>query len=191
MRAQRPHSLAAGRSTQDDLFGTVEASWPSGFRYDPSLLSEEESAELLQSVAVLPFKEFEFHGFQGKRRVVSYGWKFDFSAQRIRESDPIPPFLLPLRERAASFAKLGASALEHVLVTEYRPGAAIGWHRDKGVFDKVVGVSLGSACTMRFRRKAGQRWERSNVALSPGSAYLIDGEARSEWEHSIPPVADL
>jgi alkylated DNA repair dioxygenase AlkB len=123
--------------------------------------------------------------------VVSFGWKYDFSAERVRKIDPIPEVLFPLRERAGTFAGLEPRALEQVLVTEYTPGAAIGWHKDKAVFDQVVGVSLGSACTMRFRKEAGSKWERINVRLDPGSAYLIAGPARTEWEHSIPPVTAL
>jgi alkylated DNA repair dioxygenase AlkB len=98
---------------------------------------------------------------------------------------------MPLRGLAARFADLEPDLLEQVLVTEYRPGATIGWHKDKAVFEKVVGVSLGSTCTMRFRKRARDTWERRNVRLDAGSAYLIDGPARSEWEHSIPPVGSL
>jgi alkylated DNA repair dioxygenase AlkB len=100
----------------------------------------------------------------------------------------MPDFLLPLRAEAAKFAGLEAHALEQVLITEYPPGATIGWHKDRAVFDEVVGVSLGSVCTMRFRREVEGSWERRNLPLAPGSAYLIAGPARSEWEHSIPPV---
>jgi alkylated DNA repair dioxygenase AlkB len=122
---------------------------------------------------------------------VSFGWKYDFSAQRARPAEPIPDFLLPLRDRAARFAGVEPQALEQVLVTEYTPGAAIGWHKDKAVFDEVIGVSLGASATLRFRRETDGKWERRSLTLAPGSAYLIAGEARSEWEHSIPPVDAL
>jgi alkylated DNA repair dioxygenase AlkB len=176
---------------QSDLFRAPAISLPPGLKYEPRLLDPDEVGQLVRAVATLPFKEFEFHGFTGKRRVVSFGWKYDFSAERVRKIDPIPEVLFPLRERAGTFAGLEPRALEQVLVTEYTPGAAIGWHKDKAVFDQVVGVSLGSACTMRFRKEAGSKWERINVRLDPGSAYLIAGPARTEWEHSIPPVTAL
>ena len=99
--------------------------------------------------------------------------------------------MLPARAKAAQFAGLDAAAFEHVLVTEYQPGAPIGWHRDRAIFADVVGVSLLAACTFRFRRKAGARWERASLSLAPRSAYLLRGPARSEWEHSIPGVERL
>lgn len=176
---------------QIDLFQSTDHDAPPGLRYQPGLISPDEERSLVQAVAMLPFKAFEFHGFTGKRRVVSFGWRYDFSAERLEQIEPVPAFLMPLRAKAAQFAELGAEALEQVLVTEYSPGAAIGWHKDKAVFDQVVGVSLGSTCTMRFRRSAGSKWERRKIVLEPGSAYLITGEARSAWEHSIPPVERL
>lgn len=178
---------------QPDLFATLPGGplLPDGFRYWDDLLSSSENAALVAAIAPLPFKEFEFHGFTGKRRVVSFGWKYDFAAQRVRLVDPIPDFLLPLRDRAAHVAEIKPEALQMALVTEYSPGAAIGWHKDKNVFDEVVGVSLGSRATLRFRRAAVAGWERRSLVLESGSAYLIAGEARSDWEHSIPPVAEL
>jgi alkylated DNA repair dioxygenase AlkB len=103
----------------------------------------------------------------------------------------MPLFLLGVRNLAASFAGLTAIDLPHALVTEYGPGAAIGWHRDKGVFDKVVGISLLSPCNFRFRRKSGSAWERYSLTVAPRSAYLLRGESRTVWEHSIPGVDAL
>ena len=175
--------------TTADLFGAFDdAGLPPGLRYGPQLITPEEAARLVESISDLPFEAFQFHGFTGKRRVVSFGWKYDFTAQRLEAIEPIPDFLLSLRGRAAHYAGLNEGALEQVLVTEYQPGAAIGWHKDKAVFDEVVGVSLGASCTMRFRRIQGKSWERRTVLLEPGSAYIITGESRSAWEHSIPPV---
>lgn len=177
---------------QTDLFKNDDAGGLPGLLYQPAIVDAEEQRALIEEIAQLPLKPFEFHGFTGKRQVVSFGWRYDFSAQRLEQIEPIPEFLHPLKEKAAQFANLSATALEQVLITEYLPGSAIGWHKDKAVFDKVVGVSLGSTCTMRFRRRSdGSNWRRLNVLLEPGSAYLIAGEARSEWEHSIPPVEEL
>ncbi|HZY69275.1 MAG TPA: alpha-ketoglutarate-dependent dioxygenase AlkB [Devosia sp.] len=177
--------------TQADLFGAPPDNLPPGLRYDPAVVAPKDAQKLAPLIAALPFEAFEFHGFTGKRRVVSFGWKYDFSERKLREKEPIPPFLLPLREQAAAFGGVEANRLEHALVTEYAPGAAIGWHRDKAVFEEVIGISLGAACTMRFRRPSGSGWQRRNLALEPGSAYLISGAARTEWEHSIPPVEAL
>jgi alkylated DNA repair dioxygenase AlkB len=164
---------------------------PEGFRYQPEVLSREMEQSLLELFAHLPFKEFEFHGYVGKRRVVSYGWQYDFSAARLRKTEDIPDSLLPVREVAALFASLQPEQLQHILVTEYSPGSAIGWHRDKAVFDDVVGISLLSSCSFRLRRKAGNKWQRASVIAEPRSAYLMRGPSRTEWEHSIPAVDSL
>jgi alkylated DNA repair dioxygenase AlkB len=164
---------------------------PEGFRYQADLLPEDEERELVGRIRELPLKEFEFHGYVGRRRVVSYGWHYDFGERRLQEAEEIPGFLLPLRDRAAAFAGVAAEELPHALVTEYGPGAAIGWHRDKGVFGDVIGVSLLSPCVFRLRRKAGAKWERYSLTAEPRSAYLLRGPSRTEWEHSIPAVDDL
>lgn len=164
---------------------------PEGFRYQADVLPEDEERALVEHVRALPLKEFEFHGYVGKRRVVSYGWHYDFGERRLQETEEIPGFLLSLRDRAAAFAGVAAKDLPHALVTEYGPGAAIGWHRDKGVFGDVIGVSLLSPCVFRLRRKAGAKWERYSLTAEPRSAYLLRGPSRTEWEHSIPAVDEL
>lgn len=164
---------------------------PEGFRYQPDLVSPNEEEALLERIRELPFKEFEFHGFVGKRRVVYFGWRYNFSERIVQQADDIPPWLLPLREQAARFAGVEPSSLQQVLVTEYAPGAAIGWHRDKAEFGDVIGISLVSSCVFRLRRKAGTKWERASLRVEPRSAYLLRGPSRSEWEHSIPPVNAL
>ena len=162
------------------------ASGLEGFRYQPALIDTAVEDALIAHVRELPFQEFDFHGFRGKRRVVSFGWKYEYSgAGQLRKADEIPEFLLPLRSRAASFANLEPDAFQHVLVTEYGPGAGIGWHRDKAVFGQVVGISLLSFCTLRFRRKVNSKWERISIFAEPRSAYHLTGSARAEWEHSI------
>jgi alkylated DNA repair dioxygenase AlkB len=133
--------------------------------------------------------------------VVSFGWKYDFAGRGLRKADDIPESLLPLRVLAASFANLEPAALQHVLVTEYGPGAGINWHRDKAVFGQVVGISLLSPAVLRFRRKVGEnvrpdgrrarQWERVNVSAAPRSAYHLSGPARLDWQHSLPPVDAL
>jgi alkylated DNA repair dioxygenase AlkB len=163
---------------------------PEGFVYRPELISDASEAELIAQFAGLPFREFQFHGYYGKRRTVSFGLHYDFGDMKVHESGPIPDFLLPLRDRAAGFAGADAEALRHALVTEYAAGAPIGWHRDRPVFGDVIGVSFASACRFRFRRKRGSGWERAAVTLEPRSVYLLRGPVRSEWEHSIPPAEE-
>jgi alkylated DNA repair dioxygenase AlkB len=176
---------------QASLFEPLASALPDGFTYRPQFLSELEEQNLLQHVRVLPFREFEFHGFLGKRRIVSFGWRYDFNGGGLQKTDDMPEFLSSVRARAAGFAGLSNGQLQQVLVTEYRPGAAIGWHKDRSVFAEVVGISLLSRCVFRLRRRAGAGWERASLRLEPRSAYLLEGSARTEWEHSIPAVAEL
>lgn len=165
--------------------------FPDGFRYRPDLLGAAAERTLLEQVQQLPLEEFEFHGYTGKRRVISYGWHYDFARRALAASDPIPSFLHPVRELAAEFAELDPDQLQQVLVTEYSPGAGIGWHRDKAVFGDVIGISLLSPCIFRLRRRAGDGWERVSLTAAERSAYLLRGPSRTEWEHSIPGVAAL
>ena len=182
---------------QFDLFGAPEAgrkeapALPAGFRYRPELISPAAETELVEHIRELPFREFEFHGYTGKRRVVSFGWRYDYEARRAMEATEIPDFLVALRVPAASFAGLAPEALQQALVTEYSPGAGIGWHRDKNVFNEIIGISLLASCVFRLRRSVGDGWERANVVVDARSAYLLSGPARTEWEHSIPAVDAL
>ncbi|MDP8916920.1 MAG: alpha-ketoglutarate-dependent dioxygenase AlkB [Pseudomonadota bacterium] len=176
--------------SQASLFPSVPT-LPEGLRYQPDLLSPDEERVLTARLRELPFRAFEFRGFEGRRRVVSFGWRYDFNSSRLEPAEPMPAFLLPLREKAAGLAGRPASDLAHALVTEYAPGAPIGWHRDRPEFDEVVGVSLLSPCLFRLRRKRGSGWERASFTAEPRSAYLLSGPARSEWEHSVPPVEAL
>ena len=175
---------------QGDLF-LAAAPLPSGFRYQSDFLEPHWERALLAHFTALPFKEFEFHGFQGKRRVVSFGWRYDFNGGGLQRTDDMPPFLLVVRDQAAAFAGIPAANLQQVLLTEYRPGAAIGWHKDRSVFGDVIGLSLLSACIFRLRRKMHAKWQRASLSIEPRSIYLLRGPSRSEWEHSIPAVAAL
>ena len=173
-----------------DLF-EAEAFKPEGFRYQPEFLSPLEERELGAWFADLAFRPFEFQGYVGNRRVLSFGWQYDFNTRELREAEEIPAFLGGVRERAAAFAGMAPADLRQVLLTEYAPGAGIGWHRDKAVFGEVVGISLLYRCVLRFRRKQGAGWERASVAAEPRSAYLLQGPSRTEWEHSIPALDSL
>lgn len=184
-------------SSQFDIFGgspedaQPETRLPEGFRYQADVISPRDEELLLGKIETLPFREFEFHGYTGKRRVVSFGWQYDFSARLLRKVDDMPDFLVELRSVAAAFAGIDPEKLQHVLVTEYGAGAGIGWHRDKAEFGEIIGISLLAPCVFRLRRRAGAGWERVKLIAEPRSAYLLSGASRSDWEHSIPPVDAL
>jgi alkylated DNA repair dioxygenase AlkB len=171
-----------------------------GFKYQQEFIERDTEAQLVANIRGLPFQEFDFHGFKGKRRVVSFGWRYDYDGAKLREAAPIPDYLLALRKSAATFAGMKAEELQQALITEYAPDAGIGWHRDKAVFGQVVGVSLLSSCVLRFRRKieglsddgrSSKMWERVNVFAEPRSVYFLSGPARLNWEHSILRVDEL
>jgi alkylated DNA repair dioxygenase AlkB len=163
----------------------AQSQLPDGFRYASELLTREAEREFVRELGALPLSVFKFQGFRGKRRVRSFGWEYSFNDRVLRPAEPLPSFLLPVREAAAAFAGLPPAALAHLLVTEYADGAGIGWHKDKGVFGDVIGISLASPCRFRLRRRREGGWERTHIELAPRSAYLLRGPARMEWEHSI------
>lgn len=180
------------QSLQSSLFGEERNRLPDGMRYREQVISAEDERMLAAFIASLPLQPFEFvGGFQGNRRVVSFGWRYDFNAHQLQKTDDIPRELVGLRQTAARFAGMAAEAFQQVLVTEYAPGAGIGWHKDRPVFGEVVGVSLLAPCRFRLRRKTGATWERASLVAQPRSAYLLSGIARTQWEHSIPALDRL
>ena len=176
---------------QLNLFADDAPERPEGMAYWPDLVSADEERALARQIAELPFERFQFHGFEGNRRTVSFGWHYGFDGSGLKAAEPMPDWVLPVRARAAALAGLAADALAHLLVIEYAPGAGIGWHRDRPVFGDVVGVSLLAPARLRFRRKIGEKWERKSAWVEPRSAYLLRGPSRDIWEHSIAPMEVL
>ncbi len=165
---------------------------PDGLIYRPEFISEQEERDLISAIQQLPFENALYHEYVAKRRIVAFGVDYSFETRQVTPGDPIPQFLLPLRERVASLVSgLSPQALVEGLATEYQPGTCIGWHRDAPQFGLVFGVSLASACRMRFRLTTKEEYEITSVLLEPRSAYVFQGEARSKWQHSIPAVEQL
>jgi alkylated DNA repair dioxygenase AlkB len=174
-----------------DLFEDPAASAPEGFRYTPELFSPAAEKAFVAQFETLPFKPFEFHGYQGNRRIVSFGYRYDYAGRALRAAEDMPQFLLPLRAIASEFSGIAASDLAQALVTEYAPGAGIGWHRDKPMFADVVALSFLSPCVLRLRRAKDAGWERAAAEIAPRSGYALHGPVRNVWEHSIVPTATL
>jgi alkylated DNA repair dioxygenase AlkB len=175
------------RARQPSLFDTPPT-LPRGFEYRPDFVSPDEETALAAWLESLPFEPFQFRGYEGRRRVVSFGWRYDFTRSHLDRADDMPAELLPIRARAATFAGLTPDALQQCLLNEYLPGAPIGWHRDRPIFETVIGISLLAPCSFRLRGRVGERFERAVIELEPRSIYRLTGEARTAWEHSIPPV---
>jgi len=157
-------------------------------RYQPDFISGGDERELVSRIRSLPLEPFQFGAFEGKRRVASFGWRYDYSQQQLKEAENLPPWLMPVVARVETWAGLPAGAIRQALLTEYEAGSGIGWHRDKPHFDQVFGLSLLSACKFRFRRKTAGGWERYTLQAEPRSLYLMADESRHVWEHGIPPV---
>jgi alkylated DNA repair dioxygenase AlkB len=177
---------------QADFIGLAEDS-PDGFVYRPEFLAEEEERILLETMGSLPFKEAQYREWQAKRRIVSYGGRYDFTHHALDPAPPIPEFLHGLRARIADWVGLSAKILQHATVAEYRPGTQLGWHRDVPDFEQVMGVSLGGRARMRLRPYPPVRGARAArvVELAPRSAYAFRGPARWNWQHAISPTKEL
>jgi alkylated DNA repair dioxygenase AlkB len=177
---------------QSDMFGAApHPGPPPGFRYAPDFVSESEQDGLVAYLATLPLTPFEFRGFQGNRRVTAFGFHYDYGKRALEPASPLPAELLDLRNRAARWAGEDPSTFCQILVNEYRPGAPIGWHMDKPQFDQVLGVSLLVPANLRLRRSRANGWERRSVRVAPRSIYLLSGEVRRQWQHSIAPLTQL
>jgi alkylated DNA repair dioxygenase AlkB len=171
--------------------GTVAL--PNGFRYHEGFLTVDEEASLLAEIARLPLEHAQYREFTARRRVVSFGGRYDFSSHELQPAAPIPTWLLPLRDRAAAWAELTAEDIEHALIAEYAPGAPLGWHRDVPDFEAIIGVSLAGAARLRLRRYPPAKPGRAelSVDLAPRSIYTLQGPARWKWQHSVSPTKEL
>jgi alkylated DNA repair dioxygenase AlkB len=163
---------------------------PDGLRYAADFIPVAAERDLIDHVAALPLQPFQFGQYEGKRRIASFGWRYDYSQRRLLPAEPVPGWLAPLIEQVEAFGGPG-TRIDQILCTEYEAGVGIGWHRDKPHFGRIFGVSLGSSCRLRFRRQAGDGWERQALDVEPRSVYAMSGPARFEWEHSIPSVDAL
>lgn len=165
-----------------DLFGLGVVP---GFASAPDIVTVEEESGLIARIDASPLEPFKFQGWLGKRLTASFGMRYDFERGRIEPADPMPTWLVPLRDRAAAFAGLDPENLVQALLIRYDPGAGIGWHRDRPVYEHVVGISLGEPAILRLRRRLGKSFQRASAPLEPRSIYRLTGEVRHDWEHSI------
>jgi alkylated DNA repair dioxygenase AlkB len=163
---------------------------PEGFVYRSDFITPAEERELICTLESLDFQPFEFQGYIAKRRVIEYGYEYDFSSRRASSAPPIPEFLYWLRDRCADLAVVEHEELVECVIHEYPPGAPMGWHRDVPQFEIIVGVSLASACRMRLKPYRAEG-KPIGIVLEPRSAYIMRGDARWKYQHSIPAVEKL
>jgi len=167
------------------------ADLPPGFSYHPAILDEAEERELAGHLEALDFAAVTMRGTVARRRTKHFGWIYGYESWRITPGPPIPDFLDPVRRRAARLAGVRPEALVEVLINAYPTGAGIGWHRDAPQFGVVIGVSLLGECRLRFQRGRGAARQTRSVTIAPRSAYVLDGDARYAWQHSVPPTRAL
>jgi alkylated DNA repair dioxygenase AlkB len=164
--------------------------------YRPEFVSREEEKALLEAIAPLPFREARFQEYFAKRRVVHFhagaGDEAYSGHDDTFSSGPLPPFLIDLQRKVADWLAIDPATFVHALVSEYRPGTPIGWHRDKPVYGIVIGLSLAGWGSMRFR-PFESRTARETVLLElePRSAYVMRDEIRWQWQHSMLPTKAL
>ena len=158
-----------------------------GLDYRDNFITAAAERALIERIEALDVAPFRFHGWLGNRKTKSFGWRYDFDDASFTPTEPIPAWLGALRDKAAALAGVAPDGIHHALVARYDPGAGIGWHKDRDVFDRVVGVSLNTPATLRFRQRAGTGFRRANLEVEPRSAYLLSGQSRWEWEHRIVP----
>jgi len=180
------------RVKQSDFFARG-AALPEGFVYAANFLSAAEEAALLQELQALPFEAAPYRQWRARRRIVSFGGRYDFTLRELQAAAPIPPFLLPLRAAVAEWAGLSDTHIAHAMVAEYAPGAPLGWHRDVGEFEDIAGVSLAGCARMRLRPWPPRPRQRAAhvVELAPRSVYTLRGPARWAWQHAISPTKEL
>jgi alkylated DNA repair dioxygenase AlkB len=159
---------------------------PEGLRYEPELLTAEEERTLLERLGVLRFDPIVLRGQTARRTARHYGLGYDYDSRTPRPGEPLPGWLGPVRGLAAELAGESPEDLVEALVQYYPVGATIGWHRDAPAFATVVGISLAGACRLRFQRGKGDERRTWELRLERRSGYVLAGEARTSWEHSIP-----
>jgi alkylated DNA repair dioxygenase AlkB len=175
-----------GVEEQLTLFDTKTPT-PEGLRYVSEFISQATEQALIDHVAALPLQPFQFGQYEGKRRVASFGFRYDYTLRRLQAAEPIPAWLDEIIAKVQEFGGAGTQ-IAQVLCTEYAQGVGIGWHRDKPHFDRIFGLSLGSECRFRFRKDLGGKWQRFTLDAAPRSIYMMSGPSRQNWEHSIPAV---
>jgi alkylated DNA repair dioxygenase AlkB len=168
--------------------------YPEGFSYFPDFISRQEEALLLEEISKIELHTFNFHGYEAKRKVASFGYDYNFESKTLTKGNPIPSIFHPLIEKVSSRTKLDKEDFAELLITEYPVGSVINWHRDAFPFELIAGISLNSDCAFRLRPCDKAKQGRNSIISIPvktRSLYIIEGSARTEWEHSISPVKDV
>ena len=172
----------------------IAPDYPDGFKYIPEFLTAQEEKHFVDEVANTTLRTFIFQGFEAKRRVASFGYDYSFDKRSLSKGEAIPPAFSPLISKVAAQLSLSSDVFAELLLTEYPVGSVINWHRDAPPFDIIAGISLKADCVFRLRPHEKAKQGRASIISIPvqrRSLYIIQGLARSEWQHSIAPVKDI
>ncbi len=161
---------------------------PPGLFYFPDFITPEEELILLTEFQNMNLRPMQFRNYVAKRNVLSFGSGYEFSRRKLQDASPAPEFLDPFIRRVSKTMKVAPGKIAQILVTHYPVGAPIGWHRDAPPFEQLLGISLGSSCTMKLREMSGNG--KFSFYLESRSAYMMTGPSRWRWEHHIPPVKE-
>jgi alkylated DNA repair dioxygenase AlkB len=165
--------------------------FPPGFSYFPEFINKGEELKLLEEVSKVELHTFNFHGYEAKRRVTSFGYDYSFDKRALSRGEDIPLAFENLIEKVAGKIAIKKEEFRELLVTEYPVGSVINWHRDAFPFEVIAGISLASDCTFRLRPQQKNKQTRGSIISFPvkqRSLYIIKGAARTDWQHSITPV---
>lgn len=172
----------------------IESVFPEGFSYHPNFITEQEEQDLLKAISQTELHSFLFQGYEAKRKVASFGYDWSFEKRILLKGKEIPSVFGSLITKVAAHLSISTNAFAELLVTEYPPESVINWHRDAPPFDIIAGISLLSDCMFKLRPHHKARQKRNatiSLTVQQRSLYLVQGIARTEWEHSIAPVKQL
>ena len=168
----------------------VLAAGPQGLRYMPEFVSPAAETELISRISELPLQPFQFGVFEGNRRVISFGFRYDYTLRRLHEADPIPPWIAPLIERVEGFGDPGTKvplAYFHV-----RPPRVFA-HDDGDpnhhesqtagyqlVIQRATNPASGSTISTRSPRLARSTNRPRSASRSASASSFIANPARNE-----------
>ncbi len=175
-------------SLQLSLVDAETATAPTGLDYHPDFLDAFQEDRLLSYI-----NDSEWLT-DLSRRVIHFGYKYDYTSRRLDDTariGPLPEWLAQLSNMVRKAASGEVKQLldlqrpfEQAIINEYMPGQGIAPHIDRDCFGPVVAtVSLGSEVHMDFR--CDSTGDEHVQRLVPGSLVLLHGDARSKWRHGI------
>src|SRR6476619_6352705 len=172
----------------------IDPDFPEGFSYVRDFISAEEEKELLQTISKIELHPMLFQGYEAKRKVASFGYDWSFEKRVLSKGKEIPQSFSWVVQKVATFMDITPDHFAELLVTEYPVCSVINWHRGAPPFHIIAGISLHTDIVFRLRRQEKAKQNRKSVisfTVQRRSLYIIQGTARTEWQHSTSPVKEV